>query len=197
MIPNICEYTKTEWNPTKKQFLYYSRLPMRLDPSTIVNKDSLGRYRWEDIAEYRGIIMIPYNCSTMSIFEYYSANIPLFCPSEKLMVQLYSQYGSYVLNELTWNRVFGMNPGSSIECDRSIDPNRYDDADIMSKWIASSDFYNREWMPHIVYFESMDDLGAKLRDTDLSLVSSRMKEFNVNRRKSIIDMWDNTLKRIK
>lgn len=197
LIPSLCEYTETQWNPSKSKFLYYSRLPINLDPSIIVNKDSLGRYRWEDLSQYNGIIMIPYNCSTMSIFEHYSANIPLFCPSEKFMMSLYSEHGSYVLSELTWNRTFGMAPGSAIECDRSMDPNRYDDTNIMSKWISLSDFYNREWMPHIVYFESIEDLYEKIRDTDLLHVSSKMKEFNIKRRSSIIDMWKSTLEKIK
>lgn len=195
LIPSVCKYTEMEWNPKRDRFLYYSRLRLNLPPN-IVDKNDLGRYEWSDIAEYSGIIMIPYNCSTMSIFEYYTANIPLFCPSEKFMMSLYASHGSEVLSEITWNRTFGNLPGSSIDCDRSKDPNRYDDIEIMSKWISHSDFYNREWMPYITYFDSFEELHAILENADLADISNKMKSFNSERQKRIYQMWGETLKKI-
>lgn len=196
LIPNICDYTETSWNPTIDKFLYYSRLPITLGES-IIDKASLGKYKWEDIASYRGIIMIPYTSSTMSIFEYYTSNIPLFCPSKKFICELYSKYGNYVLSELTWNGTFGLRSGSVIECDRSKDPNDYMNIDIMSEWIEYSDFYNNEWMPYITYFDSFEELSSILDSSDVSRISNNMKEFNISRKKKIYDMWDNVLKNIK
>jgi hypothetical protein len=196
LIPNICDYTKSVWNPTQDTFLYYSRLKIDIDRNIVTDKDSLVGYKWEDISSYKGIIIIPYNCSTMSIFEYYTSGIPLFCPSENFMKQLYSSNNN-VLNELTWNKTFGLPPGSSIECDRENDPNRYDDISIMSNWIDHSDFYNREWMPHIVYFDSFDDLSNKLQNTDLMDVHSKMMAFNKTRKERIHEMWNETLLNIK
>ena len=197
LIPSICEYTNTTWNPVKNKFLYSSRLAINFNIDFIVNKDSLGKYRWEDISEYKGIIIIPYNCSTMSIFEYYTSGIPLFCPSKSLMKDLYSKYGNWVLNDLSWNKTFGLQPGSSIDCDSSSDPNRYDDVEIMSKWIDYSDFYNEEWMPHIVYFDSMDELSIKLDKTDLMDIHSKMMDFNKKRKENIYSLWNNTIEKIK
>jgi hypothetical protein len=188
LVPSICEYTNSDWNPTIDKFLYSSRLPMKFDTDKIVDKSSLINYKWQDIANYKGIIIIPYNCSTMSIFEYYTSNIPIFCPSKKLMKELYSNYSSYVLSELTWNQTFNQPPGSIIECDRSNDPNDYKNLDIMNKWIDYSDFYNEEWMPHITYFDTFEELPVKL-NTDLKEISNNMKDFNVNRKDRIYKEW--------
>jgi hypothetical protein len=193
LIPNICEYTNTKWNPTKDQFLYSSRLPANLDPNTIVNKNNLGRYKWEDLVTYKGMIIVPYTCSTMSIFEHYNANIPLFCPSKKYMMELYESFGHVVLSELTWNRVYGVPPGSVIDCDRDNDPNQYNNLEIMSRWIDYSDFYNQDSMPHIIYFDSTSDLLEKLNSTDLQDVSKKMSEFNKVRKEKIYNDWNKIL----
>ncbi len=196
LIPNICEYINTKWNPTKDQFLYASRLPINFNSNLIINKNSLGRYNWSDLSNYKGIIVIPYTCSTMSIFEHYNANIPLFFPSKKFMIELYANYGTLVLSELSWNRVFNLSAGSVIECDRSQDPNMYTDVNIMSYWINFSDFYNEESMPHIIYFDSLDDLMLKLSTTNLQEVSDRMNQFNIEKKSSIYENWNKILKKI-
>lgn len=196
LIPNICEYINTKWNPTRDQFLYHSRLPIQFDERLIVNKNTLGRYSWDDLSKFKGMIIIPYTCSTMSIFEHYNANIPLFFPSKSFMMELYKSYGHVVLSELTWNRIFNLKSGSVIDCDRSNDPNLYDNIDIMSNWIDYSDFYNKESMPYIVYFDSIEDLFLKLSTTDLHSVSKKMQEFNTSKNKRIYDDWNKILEKL-
>lgn len=188
LIPSICEYTDMKWLPKVDKFLYYSRLPINL-PSNLIDKSKLGKYRWQDLGIFKGVVMIPYNCSTMSIFEYYTANIPIFCPSYDFMIELYRHYQNYVLSELSWNRYFKIKPESVIDCDREKDPNRYDNIDIMKEWIKFSDFYNQDWMKHIVYFDSFDDLQVKLNTTDLENTHLQMKNFNTIRREMIYDKW--------
>jgi hypothetical protein len=125
----------------------------------------------------------------MSIFEYYNSNIPIFCPSKNFMKELYRHYNNFVLCELTWNKTFNINSGSVIDCDKENDPNRYDNFDIMNRWIDYSDFYNEEWMPNIIYFDSFESLSDKLNNTDLVEVSSKMEEFNKIRKEKIYDKW--------
>lgn len=195
LIPSICEYTNSEWNPTIDKFLYSSRLPINFGTDIIINKSALGKYEWKDITSYKGIIIIPYNCSTMSIFEYYTSNIPIFCPSKELMKDLYSKYGNQVLSELTWNKTFSLPPGSVIECDINNDPNNYSNLTIMNNWIDYSDFYNIEWMPYITYFDSFDELGLKLQ-SNLKEISSNMKEFNIIRKDKIYEKWNKIISMI-
>jgi hypothetical protein len=196
MIPNICEYTNTKWNPTKNQFLYSGRLKFNFPPNIIVDKDSLGRYEWSDLSQFLGIIVIPYTCSTMSIFEHYNANIPLFFPSKRFILELYESYGNAVLSEITWNRIFNLPPGSSIDCDRENDPNSFDNMRIVGRWIEYSDFYNQESMPHIIYFDSIEDLSIKISNTNLKEVSEKMSEFNSSKSKKIYAEWDNIIKNL-
>ena len=195
-IPNICDYTETSWSPQRDDFLYYSRLPLNISSDLLFNKSRLSRYEWSDISKFKGIVMIPYNCSTMSIFEFYTSNIPLFCPSIDFMCELYTKHGNHVLSELTWNRVFNLGSGSKIKNNKLNDPNRYDDISIMSNWIKLSDFYNTEWMPNIVYFDSFDDLLNKLQTVNLNEISEKMKTFNSTRKLNIINKWKNKLSEI-
>jgi hypothetical protein len=194
LIPNICEYTNTTYKPEFEKFLYYSRLPVTFNGDFIIDKSSLGRYKFSDITKFKGIIMIPYNCSTMSIFEYYTSNIPLFVPSKSFMIELYSNFSNYVLSELTWNKTFNLSPSSVIDCDRENDPNSYNNIDIMRRWIEFSDFYNEDWMPFITYFDSLEELQYKLINTDLKDISSKMKSFNVERKSKIYSLWQEKIK---
>jgi hypothetical protein len=196
LIPSICEYTNTTWTPTKEQFLYSGRLPINFDERDVINKSNLGKYDWSDITSFKGIIQIPYTCSTMSIFENYTSNIPMFFPSLKFMMQLYQNYSDFVLSELTWNRIFGTSRQSIIDCDRENDPNRFDNLEIMEKWISLSDFYNQEWMPHLIYFDSFEDLAQKLVNTDLVGVNKQMEEFNKKRKELIYSKWSNLIDKI-
>jgi hypothetical protein len=188
-IPSICEYTNTTWSPKNEQFLFYSLLNINFDKNIIVNKKSLGKYQWSDLTKYKGIIMIPYNCSTMSIFEYYTSNIPLFCPSKNFMKELYTNYSHSVLSQLTWNQTFSFKPGSVINCERKNDPNDFTNVNTMFNWINHSDFYNEEWMPYITYFDSFSDLFEKLNYVNLNEISEKMKNFNTIRREKIYKMW--------
>lgn len=196
LIPSLCEYTESQWKPTINKFLYSSRLKLSFNGDSIVDKDTLGKYKWNDLASYKGLILIPYTCSTMSIFEHYKANIPLFFPSKNFIIELYKSYGNLVLSELTWNRVFNLPPRSIINCDFDKDPNRYDNISIMSDWISLSDFYNENWMPYIVYFDSFQDLRDKLLSTNLIEVSNNMRKFNIKRTEIIYEEWKKILDKI-
>ena len=194
LIPNICSYTNTSWNPEINRFLYTGRLPLRSD--IIVNINELGKYDWSLVSKFKGIIIIPYNCSTMSIFEHYTANIPLFCPSIDFMLELFQNHKNSVLSELTWNQTFNLKQGSSIPCELENDPNMFENLDVMKKWIQKSDFYNKDWMPHIVYFDSFEDLSYKLSTTNLVEISNSMKSFNVYRKNKINELWKKKLEKI-
>ena len=54
----------------------------------VVDKDAaLERgYKWQEVADYKGVIHIPYNASTMSLFEQYASNIPLFFPTLEFLM---------------------------------------------------------------------------------------------------------------
>lgn len=193
-IPSLCDYTGIIWAPQKRSFLLDSKiLTIKLKSAHVVFKSSLGRFSWSDLGKFSGIIVLPYNSSIMSVFEYYSANIPLFFPSIKFslkLVELYNDYGIY--SELSWNQVLGL-PGGSVLQARGLDPNKFDDNNTLNYWISLSDWYDRNWMPHITYFDSFEDLEEKINEVDLNEISEKMRSQNEIRKQKVEMLWKNEL----
>lgn len=161
----------------------------------LVNKGKLRGYSWEELSQFQGIVMVPYNASTMSLFEHYSANIPLFIPSKSFLLELWKSYSELgVLSELSWNQVLDLAPHSQVPFNGRVpDPNAFNSLQSVDYWLDFADFYNLDWMPHLVYFDSWEDLDRKLSNTDLDDVSRMMKEFNFVRRERISRLWKSTL----
>ena len=112
-IPSLCEYTNSIYTPKHNTFLYHSLFPLDTvhnDPVIQNKKQILGpRYKWYELTEYRGIIHIPYNISTMSIFENYTSGMPMFFPSLEFILKLRHRFGNVgVLNQLSWREVLGL-----------------------------------------------------------------------------------------
>jgi hypothetical protein len=214
-IPNLCEYTNVHYNPTKNNFLYYSRFNDYTQYcgggiSNLVEKNkALGhKYKWSDLVQYRGIVCVPYNISTMSMFEYYTQNIPMFFPSIDLMLKMKKKHGNQILGETSWNETWNMQPhhyptewkeGSVIKPGIN-DPNHYQDLNKFKNWLPLADFYDTEWMPHIQYFNSWDELKNRLstiKNDELMNISNNMKAMNIIRKQRVYDNWKNLLERVK
>lgn len=137
--PSLCLYTNTTYQPTKSTFLCYSGST----PShpLVTQKHEIPKpYKWNDITSYRGIIHFPYEISTMSMFEHFTAGCPLFFPSKAYLqsnphIQTMSAYwGEQVPNELS----------------------SFKDLDV---WIENGDMYTLfSQSPNTYYFDSMPHL---------------------------------------
>ncbi len=189
-IPSLCEYTGYNYQPSVPQFLYSGRLGLSLP--NIIPISSLGQYQWSDLAKYKGIVVIPYNASQMSIFEYYTANMPLFCPSYPFLEELMMRHPDQVMSELSWNKIFGL-PSASVIPSFNTDPNNYKNIINMHAWARYSDIYDEDWMPHIIYFNSWDHLERLMISINTECISAAMKTFNVKRKAKIISGWKTVL----
>jgi len=106
-----------------------------------------------------------------------------------------------VIRERTWDGVHGIRPSnSSIAAHKSQtnmpDPNNEMDEGAIRYWIKFSDFYQ---MPHITYFDSINDLVDKLDKTtraELLQISIKMKEYNDVVLQELLGKWKNILKLI-
>lgn len=212
VIASLCDYTNAPYRPSRPEFLYSSRYVPRHLPGPVVEKArrfalsrwerflrrsrlsrSAGLYRWEDIAQYRGLVHVPYNASVMSIFEQYASGIPLIFPSQAFLAQLYSQHADGgVMSELSFNRVYGLGPGSLLPFGDS-DPNAYDDTATMMHWAELSDFYDPENLAHIEYFDSFDTLEEVLIRLDLEAISANMVRHQALRRERAHADWSSVL----
>jgi hypothetical protein len=217
-IPSYCGYTNTTYHRTRRTFLYSSRLsdysiylesswpawwtklfgPAALPHVRPKHKALRGRYAWHDMTAYAGIIQIPYNASTMSIFENYAQNIPMFFPTQEFMCRLRVENLEQVMCETTWMQTLhiGDRTPPEIGVPYANDPNRYRDADIFRRWLSYADFYDGDWMPELIYFESFSQLQMQLVQTNLDQVSAAMQRANAGRLARIRRLWQETLQLI-
>lgn len=203
-FPSFCGYvSQFSYAPEKVQLLIMPRRLSRYDlKDEVINtlgsnraifmNDALGgHYEYMDIAKYKGVIFLPYQVSVMTLFEVYRMNVPIFAPSLNLLKKWHLE--KQILNELTWNRVFG-HPGPSAVLPHPKhadwpDPNDDQNPASLDFWLKWSDFYV---FPHIVLFDDIKDI-PKLMDTiSFTSVSEKMKQFNEEQLKNLTDTFVNT-----
>jgi len=160
-IPSLCEYTNMTYKPQRNEFLLYDNQRQYQIKDTVNRHDLPDGHKWVDIGAFKGIIHIPYNISTMSFFEQYTACIPLFFPSKKFLLELYYQ-GARVLDQCFWSQEQHGKYGSQT----------------MDKVLDLADFYS-ETFPHVIMFDSIQQLEDKLHDNSLlEQTTGKMEEDN-------------------
>ena len=142
-IPSLCDYTKSKYNPSKKESIIFSKFAIQVNKN-ILHQSEIGRYTWQDLYSYKEIIHLPYNVSTMSIFEQYQAAIPLNFPSLDFSVDLINN-GVPIFSEI----VFQNN-----------NPNRQAHLFLNKEWLSYSDFYNGTIKANL--FESLNISKSKI-----------------------------------
>lgn len=168
-LPSLCLYTNTSYIGNINKILIdgkyppeYLQLPNIYDKKKILNY----KYTFKDLYRYKAIIVFPYEASTMTIFELYSANIPLFFPSKKYLKFLiknnYSFQSRYAnLYPKNMDLAFGNN--------------------WINFWLDNADYYDLENMNYIIYFDNIKDLYYKILHTDYKDISLKIKEWNIKR----------------
>ena len=164
------------------------------------------RYEYSDLVAHPAVVWIPYQVSTMSWFEFYRMNIPLFAPSLRLLVSWVKDHG------LVWERVYGhpqrwifddeiddsnsKSEYSSYKKSPHTDPNaRHPSTESLEFWLGLCDFYNTEAFPHVQLFDSWEHLHELLDSVDLQKVSARMKTHNSQEKKRISKAWKRIIKK--
>ena len=187
-------------NGFSQQFVDELNRSIKKTNSSIIVKELRQLYSFYDykvLASHPGIIYLPYQVSTMSLFEQYTMNIPLFFPSIELLTEWNLKYS--LLAERTWIKTTtGVSKNhSTIPIYNSSwnipDPNNDLDYSAMLYWLKYADFY--QW-PYITYFNSIDDLILKLKTTNLANISKQMSEYNHKRQIDVIKQWNIILSRI-
>lgn len=202
VIPSLCLYTGMQYSAKNPLFLLAASFPIQIEADFIKPKQQVlpSPYKWEELADFKGIIHFPYNCSTMSLFEQYTANIPLIFPSRRLLMELYAKFHPFgLLSQLSWNQVHSRPPGSSIAYFNGSDepdPNGFDDLSAMSHWMRLADYYDENWMPHISYFDDFDQIGPLFAGLDTNQISRQMKEANQWRQAEVYRRWQEILDNI-
>lgn len=175
-------------------------------------RDIYTHFEYSDLAAHPAIVILPYQVSFMSLFEFYRMQIPLFVPTPELLTKWHLDYN--MLNERTWMGVVGQpqakstlprhpvlnkaHPtGGSTNTDSvpMSDPNNEFSHEAVLEWVKLSDFYT--W-PHIQRFYTWTELFAMLEDTvKLREISDNMGEFNRREEAQIKAKWTLILEKIQ
>lgn len=170
----------------------YSKLKEALgdavDSQAILMGQTQGYLPEGYLDQYAAVIHIPYNISTMSMFQQVRSNIPIWIPSKKLLATLWADPREP--NELSWC-MFA--PGTEKEAS-PLDSAR--DPEIISKWIEMSDFYTPAVLPLALQFHSLEDLVEKLMTTDYQSLIQNAEEEQEEKRENIIFAWEQVLDNI-
>ena len=170
-IPSLCEYTDMRYTPVDGAWMYYYKGTLNNLCGHILKKEHvLGRgYKWSDILSYRGVVHFPYQVSTMSIFEQYTANIPMMFPTKRLLREMYNKHYAVLheVGEVNWDMI-------------------YDHAD----------YYNLEWMPGLHYFDSVDELNKMVLTVDVLDTSHKMWKANSVRKQKVYEAWKSVLNKL-
>lgn len=166
-IPSLCLYTKVRYTPTKPQFLlYHGTLP----DHPLVAKKTAG-HEWSDIASYKGLISFPYEISLMSLFEYFTAGMPMFFPSRtywKANPQIQSMAAYW---------------GDQV-------PPELEELRDLSTWIDLSDVYHTFQSPNTRYFDSIPHLFELLE----TFTYTDEGTFRERYRNQILEAWRQLLR---
>jgi len=81
VIPSLCDYIGYKYNPTRSEAVLFGRRDLFPEGSWLLTKPT--NYTYKEIVQYKCIVHVPYDCSTMSIFEHYNNGCPLFLPSKR------------------------------------------------------------------------------------------------------------------
>ena len=148
-------------------------------------KNLYEMYSLGQLANHRAVVVFPYASMTYSIVEFYASKIPIFVPSVNMWSDITDRsirYKPYCGN-VSDIRPFKDNLHNYSPNDEGKEAYQY--------WVKYSDFYL--W-PHVVIFESWEDLIHKLNTLDLNKISNDMKDFNYVREADLLDNWCKILK---
>ena len=186
-IPSLCDYT-VQNKPENDKWIIQCR-----NHDLAVNIASFNRniepsfkvwpngYSYKQLSTVKGIILIPYNISTMGMFELTTAGFPIRIPSDRLLIQLSSMPG--VLSELSYaqiyqRKVLQMNENSPM------DPTW---EKFYNWWLERADWNNSEYFPNISRFDSFEELDFDPKPFKMETIFER------NAR--IYELWKTSLTR--
>lgn len=171
-IPSLCMYTNASFNPIHKEFVVFEnkikdRLKQLPNSSLVVGRPA--KYEFKELAEYSGIIHMPYDVSSMALFEQYFAELPLFFPTKEF-------YKECVLNR-TINFI--------VKYDDHHNPDIVLPPEEIDKWLENADYYN---FKYINYYSSFEDCIHKINSYIDKDKDERIKYIN-DIKKDSVNKW--------
>jgi len=210
-IPSLCEYTNMQYNPGAQTYAFYLRNGWPGLPSHIKPREQVfpNMYPFAILSNVKGIVHIPYATSSMSVFEFYTMNMPTFMPSLDLCCQWYQNNAKSAQEPVLWHwcntKLFSHLPPQTpfqIDFKGHPDPNARNDINAFRHWIQYCDHLDKTNMPHIQQFGSLEELSQMTtpgnpKYVDCAAVSQRMREHNAKRIPAVYEQWKTLLAKVQ
>jgi hypothetical protein len=172
-IPSLCLYTNATYAPTKPSFVCHGDRSFFPPHHLLEAKPSMG-YSWSELYSYKGIVHIPYEMSTMSLFEQYSAGVPLWLPSrafyETCIREARMPFGSIYASR---GPLALAGPLSDL-----------------GFWLDRADYYDPLNFKHVRYYDSAADLLRQLEQFELTPAErAERSAWIIARRNTVYAAW--------
>jgi len=162
-VPSVCEYPHQLWEGKSEKRLILSRGSTKLFEAIAresgqiwsTPREEFGlHFSWSDLHQVSEIFFLPYQISTMTLFELATSGVPVSVPSIDL-IKLLRKEDTEILSELSFYQVRGL-PTSNLSGDN---PNKTEEDSIIDWWLSRADFYDLDLMPNIRVISSLSDLA--------------------------------------
>jgi hypothetical protein len=179
LVHSLCLYTNMRWDPSKCQRRFFCYSGQDIVPSHPLIVKRKGTFQWSDLANYSGIVHIPYEASTMSIFEHMSSGIPLFFPTKRFLKELW----------VSGKSRFGCNYWR--EFAKRAPPEYLSSTDNHNFWLDRADYYD---IPGYYYFDSFDQLIRMLAVFFKDTKYEERERWLEERKKGVYNVWTELIK---
>jgi len=160
-MPSVTDYVNGRWNPRSNQFGLTTLSTNLAEEITLKSSHKIRSirelfpkgYSHSELIALAGVVVIPYQVSTMTIFELMNAGVPLLIPSDDLLHQWYESHEG-VLSQLSYLQVEGQPTNTRPEGD----PNRVCDRSVRQWWLDRADFSTTSAYPMVTRFTSLEHL---------------------------------------
>jgi hypothetical protein len=172
-IPSLCAYTEThnaildKWIISCRNFDLSNQIADAVPNAFPSNRLFPQGFSYSDVSLYRGIILIPYNISTMRLFELTTAGYPVRIPSDRLLAEWFSLPG--VLSELSWVQVYDSETPQWLK-NTPADPNW---SEFYTWWLERADWNDKFFFPNITRFDSIEELKFAPPSFSYNLIANR------------------------
>lgn len=201
VIPSLCLYTKCQYKGKQGKFACHGLwgADSKFDEDWAKESSKIGLftglrwgYAWQELYDLKGVVHFPYQVSTMSLFEQYSANVPVFFPTKEFLFKLHQLYPKGILCHLSFLR----EPDFLARPRALNDLNNVMNLEVVRRWIEWADYYDTENMPYIQYFDSFEHLHKLLKTANCRKISQKMKEHCQVRNAIVFKKWQVILQKI-
>lgn len=175
VVPSVCDYTDSVWSGESNQRVVFSRIAgiekdllSRVGSNWRSSQQVFGRrFSWQRLSQVKEVFVLPYNISTMFLFELATAGIPVTVPSP----HLYRRWIASGLNPLSELSFFQLLEGSTASL-AADNPNNYRSASFYDWWLDRADFYDPVLMPNVRVVDSLDEAIDEPHPVTLMKMSS-------------------------